>query len=70
MLIVAFDFRGTPEMALDQHRAGVSAQRHGRRVKHRTAGNHFFRLAHVRNDGLERQLDAASHARQRHATRP
>ena len=65
MLVVAFDLSGTVHMAFDQDRAGVSAQSESRGVEHRPAGNHLFRLAHIRNDRLQRLLGAGGHAGQR-----
>ena len=65
MLVVAFDFGGTSEMAFNQHRAGVSTQRHSGRVKPRAAGNDFFRLPDVGDDRLQRQLGATGHAGER-----
>ena len=62
MLIIAFDLRRAPEMALDQDRIGVSAERHRAGVEHRTTGNHILGLANVGNDRLERQPGAAGHA--------
>ena len=62
--VVAFDFRGTAEMALDQDRTRVSAERDRRGVVHGAAGDDIFRLADVGDDGLERQADAAGHAGQ------
>ena len=64
MLIVAFNFCGAAEMAFDQHRAGVSAERNRRGVVHGAAGDDIFRLANVGDDRLERQADAAGHAGQ------
>ena len=61
-MVVAFDLRRTPEMAFDQHRTGVSAERDGGCVEHRTAGDNAFGLANVGNDGLERQTHASGHA--------
>ena len=66
MLVVAFNLCRTPEVALDQQRAGVSAERHRRGVELGPAGNHVLGLANVGNDGFERQAHAAGHAGQRH----
>ena len=52
MQIVAFNLCRTAEMALDQQRAGVSAERHRRGVEHGAAGNDLFGLADVGNDRL------------------
>ncbi len=49
-------------MAFDQDGAGVSAQRYRRRVVHGAAGDNAFGLAHVGDDGLEREADASGHA--------
>jgi hypothetical protein len=70
MLVVAFNLCRASEMALHQQRAGVSAERHRRGIEHGTAGNHFFRLADIGNDRLERKFYASGHAGQSHATRP
>ena len=48
-------FVGRPRWLSTSNGTGVSAERHRRGVKHGTAGNHFFRLADVRNDRLQRQ---------------
>ena len=66
MLVVALNLCRTSEVALDQQRAGVSAKRHRRGVELGPAGNHILGLAHVGNDGFERQAHAAGHAGQRH----
>src|SRR5437879_13884453 len=64
MQIVALDLRPATEMAFDQDRVGVSAERYCRRVVHRLARDDIFRLANVGDDGLERELDASRHAGQ------
>ena len=62
MLLVAFNFGGTIELAFDQNRTGVSAQRERAGIKHWAAGNHFFRLAHVGDNRFQRLLGAGRHA--------
>src|SRR5579864_1265223 len=62
MQIVALDLGRASEMALDQDRAGVSAERYCRRVVHRLARDDILRLANVGDNGLERELDASGHA--------
>ena len=64
MLIVAFNFRGASQVAFHQHRAGIAAEGDGGGIKHRTARDHFLRLAYVGNNGLKRQTHAAGHASQ------
>src|SRR4029453_10697179 len=64
MLVVALNFRGTPEMTLHKYWARVSAECCRRRIEHGTARYDFLRLLHIRDDGLERQLGAASPAGQ------
>ena len=62
MLLVAFNLGGTIELAFDQNRTGVSAERECAGIKHRTAGDHFFRLAHVGDNRFQRLLGAGGHA--------
>ena len=62
MLVVAFNLGGTVQVALDQNRAGVSAQSERRGVEQRPPGNHFFGLLHVGNNRFERLLGAGGHA--------
>src|SRR5262249_45021369 len=49
---VALDLRGPPLVALDEQPDAGAVHRHRGRKKERLAGDHFFRLAHVRNDFL------------------
>src|SRR5258706_5257908 len=66
MLVIAFNLCRTAEVAFDQQRAGVAAESHGRDVERRAPGNYVLGLAHVGNDGFERQAYASGHASQRH----
>src|SRR5579885_38678 len=61
MLIVTFDLRGTPEMAFNEKRLSITAQRHCSRVILRAPGDDIFRLANIGDDRLERKLDASGH---------
>ena len=63
MLVVTFNLGGTIQMALDQNRAGISAQSERRGKKQRPPGHHFFGLLHVGDNRFERLLGAGGHSR-------
>jgi len=69
---VPLDLRRTALVALHQHARRVSAERHGRGIEERLAGNELLGSAHVRHDHLGRLLRTGRHAgeRQRRAHQP
>ena len=54
MLLVAFNLGRTSLVALHHQAVGAGAERHGRGVVQRNAGDDVFRSAHIRNDRLDR----------------
>ncbi len=63
MQVVAFNLGGTAQMAFDQQRIRISAERERGGVIHRNARNELLWLADVRDDFLQGQLGAPGHAR-------
>ncbi len=60
---IAFDLCGTAEMALDEQRVRVSAEREGSGIELRAAGDELLGLAHVGDNFFDRHFGAAGHAR-------
>src|SRR4029434_865524 len=52
MLVVALNFRGTPEMTLHKYWARVSAECCRRRIEHGTARYDFLRLLHISDSAV------------------
>ena len=62
---VSFDLDRPAHLALDQHAAGETVDRHRRREEERPARDDFLGRLHVRNDRFGRLIGTARDARQR-----
>ena len=69
MVRIPFNLGWPPLVTLHEQANGVGAERHGRGIKLRVAGNHAIRLLDVGNDVLLRRAAAAGEARERQRCR-
>ena len=65
MLGVTLDFCGASQMTLDQHAHSDRHVWNSGSEEQRLAGDHLFRLPHVRHDGFGRLAGAGAQSRQR-----
>ncbi len=66
VLGISIDLGRTAFMTLDDHRSGISAERHRGSKEERLAQHDLFRLANVGNNRFERLLDAGRKTGERH----